>query len=79
MAGKGKQLYLIVYIRGRTLQAIIDLGATGNFIDTQVALDNRFKILCKKELYYLSVIDGETIRSNKGIVTYKTNILEMKM
>jgi hypothetical protein len=58
---------------------MIDSGATGNFIDTQVASDNGFKILRKREPYRLSVIDGETIGSNKGMVTHETDALEMKM
>jgi hypothetical protein len=36
MAGKGQQLFLIIYIHIRTLRAILDFRATGNFIDIKI-------------------------------------------
>jgi RNase H-like domain found in reverse transcriptase/Reverse transcriptase (RNA-dependent DNA polymerase)/Integrase zinc binding domain/Chromo (CHRromatin Organisation MOdifier) domain len=58
---------------------LIDSGATGNFIDTQVASANGFKALRKTEAYTLNVIDGEQIGSNKGMVTHETELLNMRI
>jgi len=58
---------------------MIDSGATGNFIDTQVATDNGFKVLAKHEPYSLYLVDGDTIGSNKGRVTHETDRVTMKM
>jgi hypothetical protein len=58
---------------------MIDSGATGNFIDTQVATNNGFRILAKKNPYSLFTVDGDTIGSNKGKVTHETDWLSMKM
>jgi hypothetical protein len=66
-------------LRRRTLRAIVDSGATGNFIDSKVVLENGFRLFRKKEPYRLTVINGEAIGSNKGIVTYKTDKLEIRI
>jgi hypothetical protein len=79
VAGKGRQIFLIVQVRGRTLRAIIDSRATGNFIDTRVVAENGFKTFAKQELYSLFLVDGETIGGNKGIVTHETDRLTMKI
>jgi RNase H-like domain found in reverse transcriptase/Reverse transcriptase (RNA-dependent DNA polymerase)/Integrase zinc binding domain/Chromo (CHRromatin Organisation MOdifier) domain len=57
---------------------MIDSGATGNFIDDQVARDCGFAILKKEEPYRLTVIDGTDIESNEGQVTFETDLLVMK-
>jgi hypothetical protein len=61
------------------LRVIIDSGVIGNFIDTKVVRDNGFKILAKQELYRLYIIDREEIGTNKGIMTYETDLLTMKI
>jgi hypothetical protein len=58
---------------------MIDSGATGNFIDTQVATDHGFKVLAKRRPYSLFTVDGDTIGSNKGRVTHETDSLLMTM
>ena len=50
-AGKGRQIFLNVQIRGQTLRALIDSGATGNFIDTQTVAQKGYKALRKEALY----------------------------
>jgi hypothetical protein len=79
VAGKGHQIFLIVQVRGQTLRAIIDSRVTGNFINTCIVVENGFKTFAKQELYLLFLVDRETIGSNKGIVTYKTDRLTIKI
>ena len=56
---------------------MINLGVTGNFITKKVADTQGFRTQLKNELYLLIVVDREPILTNKGIVTYKTVLLEM--
>lgn len=58
---------------------MIDSGATGNFIDTRVVAENGFKTFARQELYSLFLVDRETIGGNKGMVTYETDRLTMKI
>jgi hypothetical protein len=37
--GRGRQLFLIVQLNGRTLRVLIDLGAIGNFIHPKVTTE----------------------------------------
>jgi hypothetical protein len=78
IAGKGQQIFLVVYIHRRTLRTILDSRATSNFINIKIAQEQGFGIVVKQQLYRLSIIDKKTIGSNKGIITYKTDWLEMK-
>jgi hypothetical protein len=57
---------------------MIDSGATGNFIDTKVVSENGFKAFKKEKPYILSIVNEEQIGSNKGIVTYETDLLSIK-
>ena len=56
---------------------MIDSGATGNFLNTSVAVGNQIGIIKKSVLYSLSVIDGETIGTDKKLVTHKINQLQI--
>jgi Retroviral aspartyl protease len=58
---------------------MIDSGATGNFISTQVAIDNGFRIVKKDRPYPLYVVDGGTIGEGNGWITQETPSLEMTM
>jgi hypothetical protein len=78
MAGKGQHLFILIHLRGRTLRAMVDSGVTGNFIDSKVASENGFRLFRKKEPYRLTVVDGEAIGSNKGMVTHETDELEIR-
>ena len=49
----------------------------GNFIDTQVALDNQYWTQHKARLYKLLVVNEEAIGTNKGQVTHKTQMLQI--
>lgn len=57
---------------------MIDSGATGNFFDTNVASKRGLLTRRKREAYGLSVIDGEQIGTNKGLVTHETEMLDME-
>jgi hypothetical protein len=58
---------------------MVDLGATGNFIDTQTAAENGFRTLVRRTPYQLLLVDGDAIGSNKGMVTHQTEPLTMKI
>jgi hypothetical protein len=75
----GMQLYVVVKIRKRHLRAMIDSGATGNFMTKKVADTQGFKTQLKAHPYPLMVVDGEPISTNEGMVTYETVPLEMVM
>ena len=72
VAERGQQLFLNILLQGRTIRAIIDFGAMGNFINTQVALDNQYWTQHKARPYKLLVVNEEAIGTNKGQVTHKT-------
>ena len=75
----GMQLYVVVKIQKRHLRAMIDSGATGNFMTKKVADTQGFKTKLKAHPYPLMVVDGEPISTNEGMVTYETVPLEMVM
>jgi hypothetical protein len=77
VAGKSRQLYLGIQYDGLTLRAIIDSGATDNFIDTRTARTNRLRLCKKTNPYPLVTVDGDTVRTDQGIVTHKTEVLPM--
>ena len=56
---------------------MIDSGATGNFLDTSIAIGNQIGIIKKSVPYRLNVIDGETIGTDKGLVTHEIDWLQM--
>jgi hypothetical protein len=58
---------------------MIDSRATGNFITKKVADTQGFKMQLKAHPYLLMVVDGESISTNEGMVTYETVPLEMVM
>ena len=73
------QLYVVAKIRGRHLRAMIDSGATGNFMTEKVANEKGLQLRLKSEPYPLLVVDGEPISTNQGMVTHETVPLEMVM
>jgi len=77
--GRGRQLFLIIHLNGRTLRALIDSGSAGNYIDMQTAINNGLRILKKRDPYRLVLVDGGPIESNRGQVTYGTDWITMKV
>ncbi|KFY32334.1 hypothetical protein V493_00296 [Pseudogymnoascus sp. VKM F-4281 (FW-2241)] len=71
------QLYVVAKVQKRSLRAMIDLGATGNFMTKKVADTQGFQTQMKTHPYPLMVVDREPISSNEGMVTYETVPLEM--
>ena len=61
------------------LYAIIDLGATSNFIALQIAADNRLQVQKKNQPYTLAVIDGRDIKDNNRTVDKETIPLKIKV
>jgi hypothetical protein len=76
-AGKGRQIFLNIRIKGQTLRALIDSGATGNFIDARIVAQKGYKALRKEAPYQLLLVDGGEIGSNEGMVTHETEELSM--
>ena len=56
---------------------MVDSGATGNFFNTSIAIGNQIGIIKKNAPYRLSIIDGETIGTDKRLVTHETDRLQM--
>ena len=75
----GMQLYVVAKINGRHLRAMIDSGATGNFMTKKVADMQGLQTQLKSDPYPLMVVDGEPISTNDGMVTLETVPLEMVM
>jgi hypothetical protein len=61
------------------LRVMLDSRAIGNFINKKVVVEEGFKVRQKAKPYHLFLVDSEEIRTNKGIVTYETYSLEMKI
>ncbi len=61
------------------VKAIIDLGATRNFILLTIIFTFRINIRVKTAPYELLVLNREAINSNKGIVDIKTKELIIEM
>ena len=78
MTGRGQQLFLTVHINGITLRAMVDSGATGNFMDHTTAIRHGFKLVRKERPYHLFALDGDAIGSKNGQVTIQTDKLDMK-
>jgi hypothetical protein len=77
VVGRGRQLFLIVQLNGRTLRVLIDSGVTGNFIHPKVTAEQGFSIIRKVSSYTLFLMDGSEISTNKGMITFKTRPLKM--
>ena len=58
---------------------MIDLGATGNFLDPKVVVDNKYTTQNKKHLYRLTLVDREKADYNEGWVSRETTELTMVM
>lgn len=76
-AGKGQQIFLDIQLNGYKVRALIDSGATGNFIHPRTIVDAVLPSRRKKEPYPLLLVDGEVIEENKGMVTYETDKITM--
>lgn len=74
---EGAQLICSVRLHGRTWKALIDSGATGNYVSTYAA--NWMKTRRKQEPYELLLVDGKAKRDNNGVVSEETTPTTMKM
>ena len=59
------QLFLVVEIKGESIRALIDSGATGNFVSPKVVGDNGWETRVKEEPYTLYLVDGEEASSGQ--------------
>ena len=74
-----KQFKCLVEINRETLPAMVDSGATGNFVCPETAEYRNFKTQKKRRPYRLGLIDGTNTISEEGWVTTETLPLRMKI
>ena len=60
------------YDKGTMYVALIDTGATGNFIVKRIALQDRLTLKPKTHPYQISVANGKPLPESEG-VTQETN------
>jgi hypothetical protein len=60
------QIRLPVGFQGGSAKAMIDSGATGNFISRQAALDLRIPIRKKDQPYQLQVVSRDNVKEDNG-------------
>src|SRR5271168_2223377 len=76
--GGSQQIFLEVELHSRKLRAMIDLGATGNFLATRMVKSLGLPTQKRKKPYTLEVVDG-TLLSDKesGLITSETPLLDL--
>jgi RNase H-like domain found in reverse transcriptase/Reverse transcriptase (RNA-dependent DNA polymerase)/Integrase zinc binding domain/Chromo (CHRromatin Organisation MOdifier) domain/Retrotransposon gag protein len=77
--GSRQQLRCDVIINGEKLPAMIDSGATGNFMCTETAKWDGVWTQKKRKPYRLGLIDGSHTSSEAGWVTMETQSLQMTL
>jgi RNase H-like domain found in reverse transcriptase/Reverse transcriptase (RNA-dependent DNA polymerase)/Integrase zinc binding domain/Aspartyl protease/Chromo (CHRromatin Organisation MOdifier) domain len=63
--------------KGKTANAMIDSGATGNFISAEWVRQNQVHLQRKRKPYYLTVADGSEMPTNDGRVALETEPLRV--
>ena len=66
------QLKIRIQLAGVTALAMIDSGATGNFLSRKFATNHRISGLSKKRPYQLTVADGTPLNQDEGMVKEET-------
>lgn len=74
-----RQIVEEVQIYGLKLRAMIDSGATGNFISRETALRKSLPIQRKRKPYQLYVVSGEKISEDDGWVLFETKPMVLTM
>lgn len=62
----GKVLRILVTIYGRTVIAMLNSGAEGNFISHTFATKSNISLIRKNRLYPLRTVDGSASSYDKG-------------
>ena len=68
-------LKIRIQLAGVTALAIIDSGATGNFMSRKFATNHRIPGLPKERLYQLTVVDGTPLNQDEGMMKEETLLL----
>ena len=68
-------LKIRIQLAGVTALAMINSGATGNFMLRKFATNNRIPGLSKERPYQLMVVDGTPLNQDKGMVKEETLLL----
>ena len=68
-------LKIRIQLAGVTALAMIDSGATGNFMSRKFATNHRIPGLSKERPYQLTVVDGTPLNQDKGMVKEETQPL----
>lgn len=71
------QLFCNLRINNKNIRAMIDSGATGNFISPAAVMKLGIPTELKEELYELVVVDGTPINQNDGLICIETSARSM--
>ena len=74
-----QQIHYEVVINGKTIPAMIDLGATSNFMCTRTREWDEVITQKKRKPYRLGLVDGSHTSSKSGWVTTETEPLLMEI
>jgi hypothetical protein len=65
--------------RGKGIRVMLDSSIQGNFILLEIIKQLNILIRKKEELYLFSIIDRIIIKQDKGIIQYKTILIQVKI
>jgi hypothetical protein len=65
--------------RGKGIRVMLDSSIQGNFILLEIIKQLNILIREKEELYLFSIIDRIIIKQDKGIIQYKTILIQVKI
>jgi hypothetical protein len=65
--------------RGKGIRVILDSSAQRNFISLEIVRQLNIFIREKKKPYLFSIINRTVIKQDKGIVRYKTILIQVKI
>jgi hypothetical protein len=77
--GETGQLVCQAKIKGHRVQAMIDSGATGNFISPNIVRMLYLGTMVKAQSYTLTVVNGETIDGSEGTIDVETHEVIFEM
>jgi hypothetical protein len=75
--GNYKHMILNTSTRRKRIRVILDSSVQGNFILLEIIKQLNIFVREKKESYLFSIINRTTIKQNKGIIRYKTILIQV--
>ena len=71
--------HIKIRVNGRLAKAMINSGATGNFMSESFARRNKVPVQGKRDPYQLTVVDRTPLSKDKGQVTKETKSLRLSV